>query len=49
MSQLRVWPFPFTTIVILGERSRNPDHPFAGVYDRMALKLKKEYPQLGPT
>jgi hypothetical protein len=33
MSQPRVWPFPFTTIMILGERSRNPDHHFADVYD----------------
>src|ERR687884_25954 len=33
MSQPRVWPFPFTTIVIFGERSRNPDHHFAGVHN----------------
>src|SRR5919198_3941237 len=40
MSQLRVWPFPFTAIVIFGERSRNPDHHFAGVYNIMVFKPK---------
>jgi hypothetical protein len=43
MSQLCVWPFPLTTIVILGEQSRNPDHHFAGVYKRIVFKPKKHY------
>jgi hypothetical protein len=40
MSQFRVWPFPFIVIVIFGERNRNPDHRFVGVYYRRSLSLK---------
>lgn len=38
MSQFRVWPFPRTIIVTLGERNRNPGHRFAGVQDTMLIK-----------
>ena len=33
MSQLRVWPFPFTIIVTFGERSQNPGHRFTGAFN----------------
>jgi len=32
ISQSRVWPFPFTKIVTIGERNRNPGHRSAGTY-----------------
>ena len=31
ISQFRVWPFPSTLIMTVGERNRNPGHHFAGI------------------
>ncbi len=30
ISQFRVWPFPSSIIMTVGERNRNPSHHFAG-------------------
>ena|SRR6266487_328498 len=43
ISQSRVWPFPFTTIVTFGERNRNPGHRFAGSYFYHGHFSLKEY------
>jgi hypothetical protein len=40
MSRLRVRPFPFTIIAIFGERSRNPDHHFAGICNIISVLPK---------
>jgi hypothetical protein len=35
ISQLRVWPFPSTIIVTVGERSQNPGHHFTGAFSNL--------------